>query len=296
MPKTDRSARNAPTRRQRWLVPPDAATRGEAGGDAEAGKRTGRGRASDQPKSAQRKHFIEPYPYTSEERGAIDRVLADCGLGDATAREIFIGAIAYDLAVLRTALAAPEPPAAASATGAPASSRQHPEPPAGAEVELELAARALALAQHIEALDEQARTALLSALADADPFRREYGPAYLDAVRLEATRIAGAAGALAGMAEQAGAAAEPTRGRAARAGSSDKPAATRATRAATATGTQSAIGFIRHAASVYEQCFDARPDPAPDAQFARVLNAIATATGIAVPTAPDVLRRALGSH
>ena len=53
------------------------------------------------------KRFVEPYPYTDEQRAEIAAALATDGVGDDTAREIFIGAIAYDLALLQAAASEP---------------------------------------------------------------------------------------------------------------------------------------------------------------------------------------------
>ncbi|WP_462330442.1 hypothetical protein, partial [Thiohalocapsa halophila] len=54
-----------------------------------------------------------------------------------------------------------------------------------------------------------------------------------------------------------------------------------------------ALAFIRHAAKVYEQCFDDRPAAAAEGPFAQVLRSIAEATDIAIPTDTAMLQRAL---
>ncbi|MCG6943556.1 MAG: hypothetical protein LJE69_20185 [Thiohalocapsa sp.] len=297
MPKTDWSERNAPTPRQPWRMPPHAATDGEHAGDVGKSKRTARARNQNQPPAGKpKKHFVEPYPYTAEQRKTVSEALADCGLGDATAREIFIGAIAYDLAVLKAALAtrtepqsvAEPPPAAAKIA-----ERQPLATRSGSQAERQLAERAQALLQALDALDEPACAALLSALTGSDPFRRDYGPAYLGALQVEVSRIARAAAAIAGATTGDAGPSEPARGEPEPTPPRRKPATARGKRSAPAADEKSALGFIRHAASVYEQCFDAGPDPAPDAAFARMLKAVAAATDIAIPTDSQLLRRAL---
>lgn len=278
MPKTDWSARSSPPRRRPWLVPPEA-------DGAQDSDRPPRGRAQAPGKAAagrQRKHFVAPYPYTDDQRKAIDEALAARGLGDATAREIFIGAIAYDLAVLEAALteqsAPPEP--------SPAEAAAPRTTPAVTDAERELATHAGACAEALAALDEDARQRLLAAHAARDPLCRGYGAAYLDALAGELASLAAL------LTETSPARPEP------------QPEASDATMlapapapAAVAPGTSpddSALAFIRHAASVYEQCFDARPAGDPDGPFAQALAAVTDATGIAIPTDAGLLRQALG--
>jgi hypothetical protein len=276
MPKTDWSARSSPPRRRPWLVPPEA-------DGAQDGDRSPRGRAQGPGKAAagrQRKHFVAPYPYTDNQRKAIDDALAARGLGDATAREIFIGAIAYDLAVLEAALteqtAPPEPPPAEAA--APKTT------PAVTDAERELATHAGACAEALAALDADARQRLLTARAARDPLCRGYGAAYLDALAGELASLAAL------LTETSPGRPEPQ---------PEVPEAPTVTPppAAAAPGTSpddSALAFIRHAASVYEQCFDARPAGDPDGPFAQALAAVTDATGIAIPTDAGLLRQALG--
>jgi hypothetical protein len=282
MPKTDWSARSSPPRRRPWLVPSEPAGTGDDG-HARGAHAQGRGQTAG---GRQRKHFVEPYPYTDEQRERIDQALAACGLGDATAREIFIGAIAYDLAVLQAALtehsAAPTPAAPQSAEAAPALTTA----PAVTDAERELASRAGACAEALAALDVAARQRLLAARAAADPFRRDYGAAYLDALTAELTQVAAVLSAA--QAPEPGAqraeAPEPT------VDPSHPPAAH-------GIGPdEKAVAFVRHAASVYGQCFDARSDADPNGPFAQALKAVGDATGIAIPTDASLLRRALDSR
>ncbi len=305
MPKSDWRPQSAPVPSQPWLVPPEAASDPD-----DEPRRSTRARTSDRPAAGRpRKHFVAPHPYTQSERDAIAQALADSRLGDATARDIFIGAIAYHLAVLKAApaeRAAPEPqgagrPAAARARSqgeAESAAQPLPELPAPTRLGANLADQAQALAGALDKLTEPERAALLSALAASDPFRRAYGPGYLAALQAELMRIADAAAAITGTQAEDAVMAVPPGRRPQRdpAGQKPSPIQGKQDLGATdfaATDEQVALAFLRHAASVYEQCFEARPDPAPEAPFARVLSAIAAATGIAIPTGTALLRRAL---
>jgi hypothetical protein len=53
------------------------------------------------------------------------------------------------------------------------------------------------------------------------------------------------------------------------------------------------LDFIRRAAQVYEQCFDARPAPASDAPFGSVLKAVADSTDLSLALDDATLGRAL---
>jgi hypothetical protein len=275
MPKTDLRARGDP--RPSALHLPQEEPPEEPG---DAGRRGRARKAGQAPKPAPAKRFIEPYPFTEPQRQAIAAALTHIGLGDATAREIFIGAIAYDLAVLDDALArrgdtatpAREP---APATAAPA------DPSSAADTAVTALARpAQALADALAALDADSRTRLQDALGNSDRYRRDYGGAYLDALAGELTRLAAAAGTLS---------------RPAATGSATAPKPRRKPRAASAprSAADSGLGFIRHAAKVFEQCFEAKP--AADGAFTRALGSIAEITGVAIPLDAPLLRHALGA-
>ncbi|WP_462330371.1 hypothetical protein, partial [Thiohalocapsa halophila] len=173
MPKTDWSARSSPGHRRPWVVPPgtDPAASPNTPNAAQA--------PSAKPRSAagrSKQHFVEPYPYTAAQRTAIERTLADCEVGDATAREIFIGAIAYDLAVLAAGLdeqrepeaSAPQAATPDTATGTAAAHEPTASQPSGeradaggqAEVEERVAEHARALADALAALDAHTRARL----------------------------------------------------------------------------------------------------------------------------------------
>ncbi|MBK1633508.1 hypothetical protein CKO31_22725 [Thiohalocapsa halophila] len=296
MPKTDWSARSSPGHRRPWLVPP--------GTDPAASPNTPNATPapSAKPRSAaskSKKHFVEPYPYTAAQRTAIERALADCELGDATAREIFIGAIAYDLAVLAAGLdeqrepetSAPQAAATDTAT-APEQAASQPSgkrADAGAGAEELVAERARALADALAVLDARTRAHLTHRLTDSDPLRRVYADAYLDALGAELAHLGHALSKAETTQDAASAAtadAGQPRSRARAEPASPPPASAADTEAM-------ALAFIRHAAQVYEQCFDDRPAAAAKAPFAQVLRAVAKATDTAIPTDTGLLQRAL---
>jgi hypothetical protein len=293
------------------------------------------------------KRFVEPYPYTDEQRAAIAAALATDGIGDDTAREIFIGAIAYDLALLQAATAetppAPDPASVQSPvqTAVPTSEPAHAEPgeesksdtltpedperlvvdsiDAGPDSEplagsslASLSETACSLAASLRALDHDQRRALGVALQRSDAFDRSHDEGYLNAVASESERIAQAAGDLAAapvsepvleplsesasqpVSQPASTAppkaapetpAPPTR--------SEARAASAPAQSAAASPHPAALAFIRHAANVFEQCFDHPPALKANEPFARVLSSIGKTTGIPVPSQVRVLRQAL---
>lgn len=301
MPKTDWSARSSPEQRRPWLVPPDAKTDAGARTDRlkPAATTRGDGRVSaggDQHK----KHFVEPYPYTQTQRKAITQALATARLGDAMAREIFIGAIAYDLALLAAAQAEP----AASAAGAevaqggaapakqpgadlsatePAATVTAPAEAADAHALAHIAAQARALADALPKLDPAARTQLADRLTDTDPLARTYGTASIEALAAALAHLAVACTPTSVPAAQPEA--MPTRASA--------PPAPAPSQRDSAADDAATLDFIRRAAQVYEQCFDARPAPASDAPFGTVLKAVADTTDISLALDDATLRRAL---
>lgn len=210
---------------QRWMrQPPDAAARARPGAVA-AQRAPSPTTSANKARPAQR--FIQPYPFADEQRRAIDQALARAGIDDAIGRELFIGAIAYELAVMRARLA-DEPNTAAPAAGAPgaeaaemtgvpaiaesgptreievpdtlapAGSGAGSEPPttaAGGTGLAAVGAGARALVQRLERLEPGARERLAGALMAADPFARGYDDAYLAALTAELGRLAAAVAA-----------------------------------------------------------------------------------------------------
>ncbi|WP_058555260.1 hypothetical protein [Thiohalocapsa sp. ML1] len=278
MPKTDWRARGDPPP-SALHPPPDELPNDPADDDR---RNRGRRKAGPAQTAAAGKRFIEPFPFTAAEREAIAADLAQAGLGDTTAREIFIGAIAYDLAVLDDALGRRPAPSATAAPEPAMAPEAGPPAADAAQTEPELARQAHALAAALDALDAASRSRLSAALTDGDRYRRDYGGAYFDALTGEIKRLATAATALSCPAAP---------------GAAPPPKPRRKPRAASMPARRSpgdiATGFIRHAAKVYEQCFDAKPTP--DGAFARALGSIAATTGIPIPIDPTLLRRALGA-
>jgi hypothetical protein len=313
---------------RRWIRGPIASPR-----DVPAPTKPAKSNAGAEVKPAKR--FVEPYPYSDDQRAAIAATLAADGVGDDSAREIFIGAIAYDLALLEAAAKEPAPilsPAPARLTkqrpdqtqadkdsehNASSLSGSEPsvatsinaapdaEPQAHASV-ASLADTAYRLAASLRALDHDQRRVLGVALRQSDPFDRSHDEAYLTAIASELERIAQAAIDVAPRpVSQAPSAAPPT---------TEAPQATAAkpptppTAAKVQTASQpahkpsatephpAALAFIRHAANVFEQCFDGPPSLKAQDPFARVLSTIAKTTGVPVPSQVRVLRQALGRH
>jgi hypothetical protein len=256
------------------------------------------GREQDQ-EHKQGKRFVEPYPFTEAQRAGIAAALAKIGLGDEMSRDIFIGAIAYDLAVLESTLRAetdaPGPHAAQVTSKPEPKPEPEAEPSTASAPATDLAQAADALAKALAALSVEQRDALCRALAAQDSYRRDYGVGYLRALGLELGRVADAAAlapAAAGGAKSSKGAAAAESGRDARAGQPDADLA----KGAEQGEPSRALPFIRHAASVYEQCFDARPGVGMDQPFVHALEAVAEHTGVAIPLAPARLQAALSAR
>ncbi|MCF7992321.1 MAG: hypothetical protein K9M02_17920 [Thiohalocapsa sp.] len=284
----------------------------------------------------QGKRFVEPYPYTDAQRSAIIKALARDGLGDATAREIFVGAIAYDLALLEAAqqarAAASASQAASPTVGdapraadrgarasmpragtpaprdeAPAAQSTTAKTAAATVSASELAQAAGRFAEVLDALDRAARDHLRKALDESDPFDRAHDENYLSALVREARRVALAAAApvtppqaqpskpdpqaAPEQPSKTSPSADKTAGHSAE---DEQPGRGPSGEAAAAAAQEAAVlAFVRHAASVYEQCFDARPSTKVSDPFARVLTEIAARTGIALPVRARILKQAL---
>jgi hypothetical protein len=257
------------------------------------------GRSKGQPA----KRFVEPFQYDEVQRRAILEALAEAGLDDDT-REIFVGAIAYDLALLQ---------AAAGETALAERQRSEREPATqdqaarvdatkgGADTAGPLAETARSLAAQLEGLSAGQRDALADALRRSDPFDRAHDDAYLRALLGEIRRIAEAAADIAQPASMRVSTAAVAAPEQSSTGSTTKPPATRSSQRPapdqqTKPPSEAAIAFIRHAAKVYEQCFEARPSSKSSDPFARVLKVIAKATGVPVPSQTRVLKQALSHH
>jgi len=242
------------------------------------------------------KRFVEPYQFDADQRGLIDKALTDAGIDDASGRAIFIGAISYDVALLAAEMAQAfeqePPPIPPPPVAAPSTEPTPQEPSAIAEPLESLIAAAERTRQHIESLDADAVAGLASALTGADPFSRAYGPEYLAAVARELGRIAGAATTLA---PPAAAIAEPTPDAAADTKSGGAYTATRAARplAESSAPAPPTLRFVRDAARVYREAFDLPLGLRSADPFPRALKAIASATGLPIPTRIATIKETL---
>lgn len=262
------------------------------------------------PSQPSPKRFVEPYPFDDEQRRLIDQALVDAGVADASGRAIFIGAIAYDVALLGADMKADEARAETPAESRPqaaAAERSAAKRVTDLDIERpslqtlkQLAEAAEQLRQGLNALDPTDTTRLIDALNAEDPFARGHGPDYLAAVTAELGRIAAACGR---MLDAAGAPdADQAAGQADRAPSpppDTAPAGTgaarseqrgRSDRRATHPAAQR---FVEDAARVYREAFDLQPTSRARDPFARALRAIAKATGLPIPTDVATLKQVL---
>jgi hypothetical protein len=294
--------RRTPTKRTAKTAPPppliDAA-------DAEFGPGGQRGRGgagtAGRRKRKDAKRFIEPFAYNDGQRAAIAEALEALGLGDEMTRDIFIGAIAYDLSVLDAALGqaadaastAPtadsshreDPPAldrAKTSASTQATPAQHDAPRQSSPSFRALAAKAAALEEALRDLPEPDRGRLLETLSAQDRFRRDHGLGYLKALQDELASLrAAASDPTASTGEEP--VADPTSASMSAIGGDGPTPKAGASKPAEAPRSDAATAFIRHAASVYVQCFDTRPSPDAGGPFALALKAVADATDIPIP-------------
>ncbi|MGD8208052.1 MAG: hypothetical protein PVH47_08240 [Thiohalocapsa sp.] len=281
MRKSARTQEEGKRQPSRWIrggistVPPDRSSRNAAAAPAPSPSGT----------AHSKKRFIEPFRYDEGQREAIGTALAAEGLADETSREIFVGAIAYDLAVLREAAADVAGAEQATAAQPREPSRVKPDDRPAAQtpaaIPEALARSAREVAASLGALTDEQRRALCVALSESDPLGREYGGTFLGAIGRELEHIAGTAERLAS-AREATASENSREGR-------RRPLR----KPAIAEPSPVALAFIAHAGNVYLQCFDASPSADPQGSFARVLSAIAKTTGIAIPVDSSALERAL---
>jgi len=288
---------------------------------AGAGNRAGGERGSAQPgadavaKPAQPspKRFVEPYPFDDGQRRLIDQALVDAGVDDASGRAIFIGAIAYDVALLGADMKADEAPAEPPAESRPQAAAAEPSADKRvADLNIErpslqalkqLVEAAAQLRQGLNALDPTDTTRLIDALNAEDPFARGHGPDYLAAVNAELGCIAAACGRMlhaAGVPDADQAAGQADRAPSpppdtAPAGSGASGAARseqrgKSDRRATHPAAQR---FVEDAARVYREAFDLQPTSRAGDPFARALKAIAKATGLPIPTNVATLKQVL---
>ncbi len=151
---------------------------------------------------------------------------------------------------------------------------------------LPLAQTARILARLIVALDSPDRSALTAALQAADPFRRGYDGAYLDALCAELDRIAGIAER---EAQPSPIAEPPTPPVAEPVAIPIEPPPAPPEPPLSDAGQR----FVRRVARVYEQCLEIRPAAVPGNPFLAVLRVLAPEAGVRLPTDPQALARVL---
>lgn len=216
--------------------------------------------SSDAPKKGRRGRFVTPHRLSAEQSCQVLAWLKEQGIGDPEGRTLFVSALEYCLADL-------VPPSEA----APA---PLPEPKAEAAKQSrmldELASATETASKALEALEDPVRGQLLLGLESADCFERKYPSEYIGALCHELRRLKQACESMGQL--QKGAE-NPTPSR-----RSDTAAERR---------------FVLRAAEAFESCFELAADSRPDAQFVATLEAVAAATGAAVPTEPARLRRFL---
>lgn len=205
------------------------------------------------------KRFVEPFRLDNSQRGALAAALAQRGIGDEESRSLYIAAMEYDLAGCRQLLeGAPPTPASPEATPGLA--------PTTDPALLKLAQVAKTLVDSLGALDAAQRVLLARGLEDADCFARLYGEAYIDALRLELSRLGTAIQAKKGVLEAA------------------KPAPI----------TREIRNFLRRAADAFGECFETNPSTQPDSPFLHALRTLSEVTGLALPldepSLTDILR------
>lgn len=216
------------------------------------------------------KRFVEPYRLSDAQRTALVDGLAEGDVGDAESRALFAAAMEYDLARFRELFAesqqdprSPAPPPTAI------------RPPALHKPAYDLvglARAAQALAERIDELDADGAAQLQRALTDADPFKRAYGPAYLDALRCELQRLA----TVGGQPAVSGQAAPPN--------PRTKP---------TPDVSDAARRFVLRAASTFRDCFELPVTAQRSSPFLLTLKALKAATSIRIPVDQRTLARIL---
>jgi hypothetical protein len=117
--------------------------------------------------------FMKPHLFDEDQRDAVQRILAELGIGDEEGRRIFVYALEYEVAQYE-AQQANEPPTPAQAEAAPASG-----------VFAEVAAAAETLRERLRELSTAERQRLGEALTQTDRLARAHGEAYFAALQAE---------------------------------------------------------------------------------------------------------------
>ncbi len=204
--------------------------------------------------------FVEPFRFDTKQRNSLLGVLRRLRIGDTDGREIFMVAIAYDLAAYKQQLGS-EPPQAAPAEATPAAE------PQGLGIG-PLASAIAALCDQLDALDEGGRERLLAELQRGDRFQRGYDARYLTELRSELDLLGQVCAT---------------------------PTAAPGPRAAPPPPSLSpqARHLLTRLANAYRDCFEDPPTADPGGSFAQVVIQLCQIATIELPTDEDSLTQAL---
>ncbi|MBK1644723.1 hypothetical protein CKO25_08695 [Thiocapsa imhoffii] len=142
-------------------------------------------------------HFLSPFRLSEQTRTQLLAELEARAIGDVGSRDLFAAALEYGVARCRSRTQPPVP-----LTGEPAESADTSAPPPACWVPTEtssvqgLIEHAQALAQRLSELDPATRAALCDSLTASDPCGRTHDLIFLDALAVEAKRLARAASSL----------------------------------------------------------------------------------------------------
>ncbi len=198
------------------------------------------------PRKKKGKRFVDPVRLGESDRNRLIHLLEKRGIGDAEGRSLFIAAMEYDLAECREAVPEEETRRAG-----------------GKNLPAEIRETARALAQQLQGLAGETQQQFLEHLGASDPFRRTYGPEYLQALGIELQRLDEAAQRLSHL----------------------KPKKS--------PPSEAAGRFIRRAAAAYRDCFEMEPQVGRGSDFIAILRALASVTGIAIPVDVTTVRKLL---
>ncbi|WP_089727665.1 hypothetical protein [Candidatus Thiosymbion oneisti] len=203
--------------------------------------------------------FIEPYRFDSEQRAAILSRLQERSIGDEESRSLFVAALEYDLASCGWLTTPGQRPAT--------SDHQENDPDLDAAAMAALVETAEKLVQELANLDTATSLRLQQGLESTDHLRRGDGGDCLETLLGELRRVVNVGRSLGRLAGSV----------------APRPAYS-----------DEARRFVLRVADAFEDCFELAPDTRSDSPFPIALDAIVTATDIAVPTDQDALTRILG--
>lgn len=204
--------------------------------------------------------FVEPFRFDTKQRNSMLALMRRLRIGDTDGREIFMVAIAYDLAAYKQ-----------QQTSEPAPEPETPATPQTAEPEGlgmgPMASAIAALCEQIDTLDEGARERLVAELQRGDRFKRGYDSRYLTELRGELDLLAQVC-------------ATPT---AAAAPAEPPPPAL----------SPQARHLLGRLANAYQDCFEDPPTPDPAGPFAQLVGLLCEIAAIDLPRDGDSLSQAL---